>query len=244
MIGIITGASSGLGKEYVDALIKLFPEIDEIWLIARRKEKLMQVANKYEDKHFVILPLDLTDRKSYKTLEDELIKNKAQIKVLINNAGISSGGYFEHAKLESLLNMIDLNCKANIAITKLCLPYIIDKGTILEVSSTSAFVPNTNLVVYSATKSFVSAFSTGLRQELKSKHINVCAMCPGFMHTEMTRNNKNNLPVIDTKIAAYNSLKAAKKGRAVYTTGIFYKCYRLIAKIIPHVLLVKMVGLK
>ncbi len=244
MIGIITGASSGLGKEYVDALIKLFPEIDEIWLIARRKEKLMQVANKYKDKHFIILPLDLTDRKSYKTLEDELIKNKAQIKVLINNAGISSGGYFEHAKLESLLNMIDLNCKANIAITKLCLPYIIDKGTILEVSSTSAFVPNTNLVVYSATKSFVSAFSTGLRQELKSKHINVCAMCPGFMHTEMTRNNKNNLPVIDTKIAAYNSLKAAKKGRAVYTTGIFYKCYRLIAKIIPHVLLVKMVGLK
>lgn len=244
MIGIITGASSGLGKEYVDALIKLFPEIDEIWLIARRKEKLMQVANKYKDKHFIILPLDLTDRKSYKTLEDELIKNKAQIKVLINNAGISSGGYFEHAKLESLLNMIDLNCKANIAITKLCLPYIIDKGTILEVSSTSAFVPNTNLVVYSATKSFVSAFSIGLRQELKSKHINVCAMCPGFMHTEMTRNNKNNLPVIDTKIAAYNSLKAAKKGRAVYTTGIFYKCYRLIAKIIPHVLLVKMVGLK
>ncbi len=244
MIGIITGASSGLGKEYVDALIKLFPEIDEIWLIARRKEKLMQVANKYKDKHFIILPLDLTDRKSYKTLEDELIKNKAQIKVLINNAGISSGGYFEHAKLESLLNMIDLNCKANIIITKLCLPYIIDKGTILEVSSTSAFVPNTNLVVYSATKSFVSAFSTGLRQELKSKHINVCAMCPGFMHTEMTRNNKNNLPVIDTKIAAYNSLKAAKKGRAVYTTGIFYKCYRLIAKIIPHVLLVKMVGLK
>lgn len=244
MIGIITGASSGLGKEYVDALIKLFPEIDEIWLIARRKEKLIQVANKYKDKHFIILPLDLTDRKSYKTLEDELIKNKAQIKVLINNAGISSGGYFEHAKLESLLNMIDLNCKANIAITKLCLPYIIDKGTILEVSSTSAFVPNTNLVVYSATKSFVSAFSTGLRQELKSKHINVCAMCPGFMHTEMTRNNKNNLPVIDTKIAAYNSLKAAKKGRAVYTTGIFYKCYRLIAKIIPHVLLVKMVGLK
>lgn len=244
MIGIITGASSGLGKEYVDALIKLFPEIDEIWLIARRKEKLMQVANKYKDKHFIILPLDLTDRKSYKTLEDELIKNKAQIKVLINNAGISSGGYFEHAKLESLLNMIDLNCKANIAITKLCLPYIIDKGTILEVSSTSAFVPNTNLVVYSATKSFVSAFSTGLRQELKSKHINVCAMCPGFMHTEMTRNNKNNLPIIDTKIAAYNSLKAAKKGRAVYTTGIFYKCYRLIAKIIPHVLLVKMVGLK
>ncbi len=244
MIGIITGASSGLGKEYVDALIKLFPEIDEIWLIARRKEKLMQVANKYEDKHFIILPLDLTDRKSYKTLEDELIKNKAQIKVLINNAGISSGGYFEHAKLESLLNMIDLNCKANIAITKLCLPYIIDKGTILEVSSTSAFVPNTNLVVYSATKSFVSAFSIGLRQELKSKHINVCAMCPGFMHTEMTRNNKNNLPIIDTKIAAYNSLKAAKKGRAVYTTGIFYKCYRLIAKIIPHVLLVKMVGLK
>lgn len=146
-----------------------------------------------------------------------------------------------------MLKIIDLNCKGATAVTKVCLPYIIDGGTILEVSSTSAFVPNTNLIVYCASKSYVSAFCLGLREELKNRRINVCAMCPGFMLTEMTKSEltkgQSHLPVIDPKSAALKSLKAAKKGRAVYTTGAFYKCYRLLAKLIPHTLLVKFAGL-
>ena len=118
-------------------------------------------------------------------------------------------------------------------------------------SSTSAFVPNTNLIVYCASKSYVSAFCLGLREELKHRKINVCAMCPGLMLTEMNRHNgkadltrgQKRLPVIDPKVAAVKSLKAAKNGRAVYTTGAFYKCYRLLAKLVPHTLLVKFAGL-
>lgn len=246
-IAVITGASSGLGACYVDAVTKLFPEIDELWLIARREERLKEVAGKYPNKHCIIIPMDMADMSSFKMLEEKLKIEKPHIKVLINDAGMSSGSPFEDMELECILKIIDLNCKGATAITKVCLPYIIDGGTILEVSSTSAFVPNTNLIVYCASKSYVSAFSLGLREELKDRHINVCAMCPGFMLTEMTKpgltKGQSRLPVIAPKTAALKSLKAAKKGRAVYTTGIFYKCYRLLAKIIPHTILIKFAGL-
>ena len=246
-IAVITGASSGLGVCYVDAVTKLFPEIDELWLIARREERLKKVAEKYPDKHTVIIPLDMADMSSFKMLEEKLRADNPQIEVLINDAGMSIGSSFEDMELESMLKIIDLNCKGATAITKVCLPCVIDGGTILEVSSTSAFVPNTNLIVYCASKSYVSAFSLGLREELKNRRINVCAMCPGFMLTEMTKpeltKGQSRLPVIDPKTAALKSLKAAKKGRAVYTTGAFYKCYRLFAKLIPHTLLVKFAGL-
>lgn len=246
-IAVITGASSGLGVCYIDAVTKLFPEIDELWLIARREERLKKVAEKYPDKHTVIIPLDMADMNSFKILEEKLKANNPQIKVLINDAGMSIGSSFENMEFESMLKIIDLNCKGATAVTKVCLPYVIDGGTILEVSSTSAFVPNTNLIVYCASKSYVSAFSLGLREELKDRHINVCAMCPGFMLTEMTKpeltKGQSRLPVIDPKTAALKSLKAAKNGRAVYTTGAFYKGYRLLAKLIPHTLLIKFTGL-
>lgn len=245
-IGVITGASSGLGASYVDALTKLFPEIDEIWLLARRQDKLKEVANKYPNKKCLILALDLANIENYKILEEKLKKEKPEIKVLINDAGICSSGKFENMELDLMLKMIDLNCKGTTAITKICLPYIINGGTILEVSSTSAFVPNTNLVAYSACKSYVSALSLGLREELKERKINVCVTCPGFMLTKMTKKktkSQEKLPIINPDIAAYKSLKAAKNGRSVYTTGIFYKFYRLLSKIVPHIILVKFVGL-
>lgn len=154
-IAVITGASSGLGVCYVDAVTKLFPEIDELWLIARREERLKEVSMKYPDKHCTIIPMDMTDMSSFKLLEEKLKTNNPQIEVLINDAGMSIGSPFEDMELESMLKIIDLNCKGATAITKICLPYIIDGGTILEVSSTSAFVPNTNLIVYCASKSYV-----------------------------------------------------------------------------------------
>ena len=247
-VAVITGASSGLGVCYVDAVAKLFPEIDEIWLIARREERLKAVAQKYPEKNCVVIPMDMANMNSYKGLEAKLKEARPQIEVLINDAGVSFGAPFEDMTLESMLKIIELNCKGATAIAKVCLPYTTNGGTILEVSSTSAFVPNTNLVVYCASKSYLSALCLGLREELKSRHINVCAMCPGFMLTEMTKPEltkwQSRLPVIDPAVAAFKSLKAAKKGRAVYTTGAFYKCYRLLAKLLSHGLLIKFTGLE
>lgn len=248
---VITGASSGLGRCYVDAVTKVFPGVEELWLIARREERLREIAQHYPDKRCVILPLDLADRRSYDILAEKLQQEQPQIKVFINDAGIAGGSPFETMELDKMLRIIDLNCIGATAVTRICLPYIVDGGTILEVSSTSAFVPNTNLVVYCASKSYVSSFCLGLREELRHRNINVCAMCPGLMLTEMNQANGNphltqgqsRLPVVDPKNAAVKSLKAAKRGRAVYTTGAFYKFYRLLAKILPHTFLIKFTGL-
>ena len=222
---VITGASSGLGRCYVDAVTKVFPEVEELWLIARREERLREIAQHYPDKRCVILPLDLADRRSYDILAEKLQQEQPQIKVFINDAGIAGGSPFETMELDKMLRIIDLNCIGATAVTRICLPYIVDGGTILEVSSTSAFVPNTNLVIYCASKSYVSSFCLGLREELRHRNINVCAMCPGLMLTEMNQANGNphltqgqsRLPVVDPKNAAVKSLKAAKRGRAVYT---------------------------
>lgn len=246
-VAVITGASSGLGTCYVDAVTKLFPDIEELWLIARREDRLREVASKHPDKRCVVIPMDMSDMDSYGMLAERLSREKPRIEVLINDAGMSGSGQFEDMELEQMLRIIDLNCKGATAVTRVCLPYIVDNGTILEVSSTSAFVPNTNLVVYSASKSYVSALCLGLREELKHRRINVCAVCPGLMLTEMTQTDgkdgltkgQTRLPVIDPEVAAVKSLRAAKKGRAVYTTGAFYKFYRVLAKILPHTLLVR-----
>ncbi len=250
-IAIITGASSGLGTCYVEAVTRLFPEIDVLWLIARRKERLHDVAAQHPDKECVVIPMDMSDMDSFKMLEEKLHREKPQIKVLINDAGVMGGAPFEEMELAHMLRIIDLNCKGATAVTKVCLPYIIDGGTILEVSSTSAFVPNTNQIVYCASKSYLSALCLGLREELKHRKINVCAVCPGLMLTEMIPGNGNGeltagqkrLPQIVPMEAAMKSLRAAKRGQAVYTTGLFYKFYRLLAKLLPHTWLVKVAGL-
>ncbi len=250
-VAIITGASSGLGACYVDAVTKVFPEVDELWLIARREERLRQVAAAHPDKHCVVIPMDLADMSAYESLTQRLEREKPQVKVLINDAGTARNDPFEKMGLDQMVKTIDLNCKGATAITRVCLPYIVDGGTILEVSSTSAFVPNTSLVVYSASKSYVMALCLGLREELRSRKINVCAVCPGLMLTEMSRRDgkveltdgQKRLPVIDPQVAALKSLKAAKRGRAVYTTGMFYKAYRLLAKLAPHTALVRIAGL-
>ncbi len=87
-IAVITGASSGLGTCYVDAVTKLFPEIDELWLIARREERLKEVVGKYPNKHCIIIPMDMADMSSFKMLEEKLKIEKPHIKVLINDAGL------------------------------------------------------------------------------------------------------------------------------------------------------------
>ncbi len=245
-VAVITGASSGLGRAYVDAVLEIFPEIDELWLIARRADRLAAIADTYPQKKIVPIPMDMADMKNYQMLQNKLETEKPEIKLLVNDAGVSADGHFQEQDMEKMLAMIDLNVKGATAITRVCLPFIPKGGTILEVSSTSAFVPNVNLVVYCATKSYVSAMCTGLREELKSRKINVCAMCPGLMLTEMPGEltaQQQRLPQIDVKKAAVRSLKAAKKGRGVYTTGAFYKGYRLLAKLMPANLMVKFAGL-
>ncbi|WP_446897071.1 SDR family NAD(P)-dependent oxidoreductase [Clostridium sp. LBM24168] len=246
-IAVITGSSSGLGREYVDVVVNEFPEVSEIWMVARRLERLDKIAKQYPQKKFKVIGLDLSKDESYKTLHKILEENRPYIKLLISNSGIAVRGNFDKAELKSQLDMCDLNVKGATAVTRLCLSYMKKGSIIMETCSTSAFAPNPHLNVYSATKAYLMNFCTGLRQELKPRGINVCAVHPGWMDTEMNAGARNTnhtgvsnfLPKVNVRKLASKSLAAARKGKASYTQGTFYKFYHLLAKVLPHTLVVK-----
>ena len=247
-IAIITGASSGLGVEFFKELQN--EPLDEIWVIARREKNLIEVCEKFGKINYKVLPMDITLEESISKLEDLLASEKPNVKFLVNNAGFGVFGEVVDIDKKKQSSMIDLNVRALTEITSIMLNYM-DKGSkIINTCSIASFAPNANLASYSATKAYVMSFSRALRQELKKKKINVTAVCPGPMATEFLSvagiengNSKmfDSLPYCNPQKTAKRGIKAAKKGKAVYTPKLLYKFYRLLAKIVPHSILIKFV---
>ena len=242
---VLTGASSGLGMEFARTVHAVFPEIEELWLIARRADKLEEAAGK-AGIPCRIVSADLTGD-GVGELRDLFDGEKPDVALLINCAGCGYLGNVAELDGELMSRCIDLNVRALTAVTRAALPYMGRGGHIINISSIASFCPNPRMTVYSASKSYVSAFSRGLGDELRGDGISVTAVCPGPMATEfldvggIAGNSKmfKTLPYNDAASVAEGALRAAKRGRSVYTPGAFYKFYRFIAKIVPHAILVK-----
>ena len=245
-IAVITGASAGLGREFLAALPDFFPEIEEYWLISRSREKL-EAAAEGAARPTKIFPLDLTLDESYGRLRREYDMFRPEIALLINNSGCGFLGNVGEGELEHQTTMIDLNLKGLTAVTHLSLPYMKEGARIINVSSIASFCPNPRMTVYSATKAFVTAFNYGISEELKPRKIKATAVCPGPMDTDFIvaggikgkSKTFDTLPYCDPKKVARGTLKASRKGRTVYTPKGFYKFYRFIAKLLPAKLMMK-----
>ncbi len=242
-IAVITGASSGLGIEYLKHICEKYPNLNEYWIIARRKDKLEELKRAYPDKKIVPVSLDLQSYESYLEFEKLLEKNNAEIKILVNNAGYGILGDFADTDYLKQSGIIDLNCRALTAITGIALKYMKAGSFIVNVCSIASFCPNARMTVYSSSKAYVKSFSRGLRFENKKRGINVLAVCPGPMATEFLGvagigggNSKtfDTLPYCNPTKVAEKSLKYAEKGRGIYTPTAFYKFYRWLAKVAPH----------
>jgi short-subunit dehydrogenase len=247
---VITGASSGLGVYFALEIDKNRPEIEEIWLIARRKERLEELAKKLTKK-VKVLSLDITKEESLEEYKTALKQENCEVSILVNNAGFGKLGNFDEMNNDDLSGMIKLNCEALTVITSITLPFMEKGSEIINSCSIASFAPNTRMAVYSSTKAYVMSFSRALRSELKRRKINCIAVCPGPMDTEFlslagiekgTSFTFDTLPRVNPEIMARKSLKASKKGKAVYTNRIFYKFYRLLAKILPTSLIMKLAG--
>ena len=247
-IAVITGASAGLGTEHAKAVDKKRNDIEEIWLIARRKDKLGEVA-KSLSKPVRILSFDITDNQVVSDYVNLLESEKANVKLLINNAGFGKLGLFYELSKEDNAGMIRLNCEALTVMANVTLPFMSEGAEIINTCSIASFAPNARMAVYSSTKAFVMSFSRALRAELKSRKINCLAVCPGPMETEFlslagiekgTSHTFDTLPRDNPRRVAENSLKASQKGKAVFTDHIFYKFYRVVAKILPTSLVMLM----
>lgn len=195
-IAIITGASSGLGKEFTKQ-VSTSSEYDEIWIIARREENLKAIADEINPtKNFNIIrpvKMDISGKDGVATFKQYLdeeheklvkIESGIQIGLLINNAGFGTYGPFAETSVNRQMDMIELNCVTVTGICGAVLPYLKKGSVVINTASLAGFMPLGNFAVYAATKSYVLSYSIALAAELKDKGIKVCALCPGSVSTE------------------------------------------------------------
>ena len=181
-IAIVTGASSGMGREFVLQLGK-YVQVDEIWVIARRTAALESLK---EELSTPIRPiaLDLCESGSFDALAAMLAEEKPDVKLLVNAAGFGKFGAYHKVSMEDDAKMIDLNCKALVLMTRIVLPYMGRGSHVLQLDSLSAFQPVPYITTYGATKAFVLSYSRAMNRELKKSGIRMMAMNPGWVKTE------------------------------------------------------------
>ena len=226
-IAVVTGASSGMGREFVLQLTQ-YVEVEQIWVIARRAEALESLA-KEVSVPLQVLALDLCREDSYQVYARKLEEEKPDVKLLVNAAGFGKFGAYDKVPLEDDLRMIDLNCKALVAMTRLTLPYMAAGSHILQLDSLSAFQPVPYITTYGATKSFVLSYSR--------------AMNPGWVKTEFFNHA---LVTNSGEVQYYNRLYEAKDVvatglRDLYKTKKDYSIHGLsvrnqvrLVKLLPH----------
>ena len=240
-IAIVTGASSGMGKEFVLQLSQ-YVRVDEIWVIARREAALKALQE------LVSVPvrpvvLDLCQEESYKTYAALLEAEKPDVKLLVNAAGFGKFGSFENMTLEEECRMVDLNAKALLAMTRLTLPYMGTGSHILQLDSLSAFQPVPYITTYGATKAFVLSYSRAMNRELKSRGIRMMAMNPAWVKTEFFdhafKTNQSEVQYFnyiyeakDVVATGLRDLYKTKKDVSVH--GLPVKFQVLLVKLLPH----------
>lgn len=186
---LITGASAGIGREFAR---QLAGRARSLVLVARREQRLLELRAELTTRHpnlnVHVRVVDLAEKSQIDTLVASLDREKIDIDLLINNAGLGDMGPFATSDAERIDQMIQVNMTALTLLTRKLLPPMIrrKRGAILNVSSSAAFLPIAEFSVYAATKAYVNSFSEGLRAELRGTGVNVCALCPGPVHTEFT----------------------------------------------------------
>lgn len=249
-IALVTGASSGLGREYVRQLSK-DPDVQEIWAVARRQDRLEQLQQSTACPVRPV-PLDLTQRASILRLRELLEQERPHISVLVCAAGAGKMGATSTIPPEENDAMIDLNCKAAVAVTTLCLPYLHKGSRVLELCSTAAFQPMPGLNVYAATKAFLQSYTKTLHYECLPKGIHVTAVCPYWVKDtefiplaqEGNPGQFRHFPLASRSGSVVKlSLAASRLNLWVVTPGIVCTLHRLSAKFIPHFIMVPLMGL-
>ncbi len=244
---LVTGASSGMGREFATMIPQLYTGLDEIWVTARRTERLKELQDK-TDVPVRIFPGDLTKNAVYNHISKELENSRPEIRLVVNAAGYGKVGQYADIDEEAQLGMIDLNCRALTRITLMTLPYMGRGSRIIEVSSAAAFAPEPYFGTYAATKSYVYSFSRSLNYELRDRHISVTVVCPGPVDTEffdhagqLSDGAYRQWMAKPDKVVRQALLDAVDR-KPVSVYGRTMKLGRMAAKILPTSLVMKFMG--
>ncbi|WP_375586849.1 SDR family NAD(P)-dependent oxidoreductase [Flagellimonas aurea] len=244
---LITGASSGIGHEMAHQLAALKYNLI---LTARSKDKLKTMQEDLTLKHGVevhYFPKDLSKKNQVLELYNEVKTAKLKVSHLVNNAGFGNYGHFEETSLEEELKMIDLNISSLVILTKLFTKDMVARksGRIMNIASLLAFLPFPYQSVYSASKSFVQAFSETLAAELEGTGVVVTSLAPGITETafipgEMRKMNllKSTKPM-PVKTVAEAGVKLLLHGKGKRIVGFQNRFNAVLAKLLPSAAMMK-----
>ena len=246
-IAIITGASSGMGRAFACQISRLYNNLDELWVVARRTERLKELQEQ------LTLPVrtfdgDLQREYIFERVERELDRHQADVRMLVNAAGYGKMGCFAKVDIKEQSGMIDLNCKALTKMIQICLPYFSKGSRILNVASAAAFAPQPGFAVYAASKSYVYSLSLALRTELKSRGIFVTAVCPGPVDTEFFERSgslpnsfKSSVKVSSKEVVKLALMDSVRK-KPVSVYGYAMKSARGLTKLLPYTWITDIMG--
>ena len=243
-IALVTGASSGMGVEFVKLLDR--EGMDELWLVARREDRLNSIATDCKTPVRVIA-LDLLEEGACNKLLDMVKESDAKVSWLINSAGFGEFGEVAVQSVSTQMRMIDLNVKVTVEMCNLFVPVMEKGGHIVNLGSASVFNPLPYFNIYASTKSFILHYSRGLYYELKPRDIHVSVFCPGWVRTEFfehTRDNevrspKSYSPMTEPDDVVRYAMKKAKRGKCFIIHGWFTKTQHILSKILPRSLLIR-----
>lgn len=236
---LVTGASSGIGAEIARVLAGRGCELT---LVARRADRLEQLATELKDKVRVdVVPADLADDTGVATVEQRL--SDRPVELLVNNAGVGTGGTFHRLPVEDELHEIRLNVLAVVRLTRAALPAMVEagRGGVLNVSSLAGDQPLRGSATYSATKSYVTTFSESIAAELRGTGVHTTVVKPGFTYTEMggeeTPDPASFLGKhlwLQADRVARDAVDAVEKGRLICVPGGQWKAVNGLVQLLPR----------
>ncbi len=237
-IAVVTGASSGMGRDFVLALDRDY-SFDEIWVIARRKERLEELGRSAKTK-IVPRSLDLSLKDSVSVLENMLREKSVKVGALVNAAGYGLFKAFEESSREEMEGIVDLNDRALVSVTSAVLPFMEKGSFIINLGSNSSHQPVPYIATYAASKAFVLSFSLALGAELKKRGIHVLCVCPGWIKTEFfDRAVRDNTTIVyydryyESRDVVEKAMKDLEKGRTTSILGFPVRMQVRLVKLLP-----------
>jgi len=242
MISLITGASSGIGR---DMAFEFADRGYDLILVARSFDRLKEVKNeiikKYDKCNVLIMKCDVSNVKSVKNLYNDVRKEFVNIDVLVNNAGFGDCGKFYETDLEKDISMINTNILGLHVLTKLFLQDMVkvNKGYILNIASIAGFMPGPLMATYYSTKAYVVRLTRAIAKELKvdNSKVRIAAFCPGPVNTEFDKNANVTFSLkgqSSSDVAKIGVSGLFKSNKIVYFSSILIRIVACLAKIMPE----------
>jgi uncharacterized protein len=246
-VALVTGASSGIGVEIAR---QLAARGHGVGLVARREERLVELAGELTDAHGVraeVLPADLGSLEARNALAARIGEAGLEVSILVNNAGFGDSGDFHKTDRERNLRMIELNCGALTDLQGRYLPPMVERGSgcVINLASMAAFQPIPSNAVYAATKAFVLSLSEAVHEEVSKRGVTITAVCPGPVRTEFVaeanmegaEDRTPDFVWVTAEQVAEAAVGGAEKGKRVVVPGLLQRATAVGGQHTPRALL-------